>query len=195
MKQRSGFGKAGLGGVRFGVLVFVGVAAVMAPMIVLAAGGGEGGFDSVVHGIESRYHTHATRIPMMWLISGVAGIATHGGVHGLHVAEIEHFTEPVDGAELNALVEQRVGKGWQRMIRETSKSEEGEGGEQTLIYAKPSGDRMGLLIVNLDHKDMNLVQVSVDPRHLDDEIGQFKHHHGKSDDGSDNGKQVGSEGD
>jgi hypothetical protein len=159
---------------RFAMLVAISLAAVMTPMILLAAGGGGGGFDSVVHGIESRYHAHVTRIPFMGLVSGIAGIATHGSVRGLHVAEIEHMDGPVDGAELNALVEERVGKGWQRMIRETGKN-----GDQTLIYVKPDGNRMGLLVVDLDGHEMDVVQVSVDPAHLDDDMGQFRPHHHK----------------
>ena len=89
----------------------LGLAAVMTPAIMLAAGGTGTGFDAVVHGLASRYHGHTNHVPFMALISGVAGIATHGGVRGLHVAEIEHVDGPVDGAELNALVEQHVGKG------------------------------------------------------------------------------------
>jgi hypothetical protein len=142
----------------FALLIPVGLAAVMTPAILLAAGGGGGGFDAIVHGIESRYHARATRVPFMGLVSGIAGIATHGGVRGLHVAEIEHLEGPVDGAELNSLVQERVGKGWQRMIRETSRD----------------GD--------LDGHEMNVVQVSVDPDHLDDDMGQFRHHHHKQPD-------------
>jgi hypothetical protein len=162
-------------------------------MILLAAGGGGGGFDSVVHGIESRYHACATRIPFMGLVSGIAGIATHGGVRGLHVAEIEHLDGPVEGAELNALVEERVGKGWQRMIRETGKD-----GDQTMIYVKPEGERMALLIVDRDGEEMNVVQVSVDPAHLDDDMGEFRpHHHKKVHDSDTSGdeKQDGGESD
>lgn len=159
----------------FGLMLPVGLAAVMTPMILLAAGGGGGtGFDAVVHGIESRYGVRATRIPFMGLISGIAGISTHGGVRGLHVAEIEHLEGPVDGAEFNSLVEERVGKGWQRMIRETGKD-----GDQTLIYVKPEGGRMGLLIVDRDSHEINVIQVSVDPDHLDDDMGQFRHPHHK----------------
>jgi hypothetical protein len=147
------------------LLIPAGLAAVMAPAIMLAAGGSGVGFDAVVRGIESRYHVRATRIPFMSLISGIAGISTHGGVRGLHVAEIEHLEGPVNGEELTSLVEQRVGQGWRRMIRETR----GSAREQTLIYVKPEGDRMGLLIVDLDSHEMNLVQLSVDPNHLDDD--------------------------
>jgi len=161
----------------FAVLVLLGLVAVMAPAIVLAAGGGGQGFDAVVTGIESRYHVHATRIPFMGLISVVAGISTHGGVHGLHVAEIEHFDGPVDGAELNALVEQHVGQGWQRMIRETSRS-----GDQTLIYVRPEGSHMGMMVVDLSGNEMDVVQMSVDPQRLTEEIS--KHHHDKEEDSS-----------
>jgi hypothetical protein len=171
----------------YGLMILVGLAAVMTPMILLAASGSGSGFDSVVHGIESRYHAHATRIPFMALISGIAGIASHGGVHGLHLAEIENIQGPIDGAELNALVEQRVGPGWQRMIRETSRNSSDKTLDQTLdqtlnqtlIYAKPEGDRMGLLVVDLDGHEMDVVQVSVDPKHIDDDMGQFRHPHGK----------------
>ena len=114
----------------------------------------------------------------MALISGIAGLSTHGGVRGLHVATIENLEGPVDGAELNALVEQRVGRGWQRMIRETSR----KGSDQTLIYVKPDGDRMGLLVVDLDGHEMDVVQVSVDPDHIDDDMGHFRHPHGRAKD-------------
>ncbi len=153
----------------------LGLAAVMTPAILLAASGngafGSGGFDAVVHGIESRYHTHATKIPFMGLVSCIAGIATHGGVHGLHVAEIENLQGPVDGTEFNALVEQKVGPGWQRMIRETSR----DGGEQNLIYARPEGERLGMLIVDLNGHELDIVQISVNPDQLSNEIAKHRH--------------------
>jgi hypothetical protein len=163
----------------FAILIPVCLAAVMTPMIMLAAGGGGGGFDAVVRGIESHYGVHATRIPFMGLISGIGGIATHGGVRGLHVAEIEHLQGPMDGQELNALVEERVGKGWQRMIRETSRN-----GDQSLIYVKPEGDRVDMLIVDRDGSGLDVVQVSVSPSRLDEDIDQFRPRHHK-DHGSD----------
>jgi hypothetical protein len=160
------------------------VVAVMTPAILLAAsGGGMGsGFDSVLSGIESRYGAHATKIPFMGLVSLIAGHATKGGVRGLHVAEIENLKGHVDGSELNALVAERVGPGWKRMVRETSRT----GDEQSLIYVKPEGSRIGMLVVELDHHDLNLVQMSIDPDKLSDEI--MSHHHGGDHDGDDASK-------
>ncbi|MGD0729908.1 MAG: hypothetical protein ABR956_01505 [Terracidiphilus sp.] len=153
-------------------LIGIAVVALAVPVVVLA-GSGEGGFDSVVSSIESRYHVRATRVPFLGLASLVARGATHGGVGSLHVAEIENFSEAVDGDELNRLVEEELGAGWERMVRETSR----EGKEQTLIFSHPEGDRMGLFVVDLDQHEMDVVQVSVDPKHLNDDIGQYKHQH------------------
>jgi hypothetical protein len=141
--------------------------------VVRAAGGG--GFDGVVSSIEGRYHVHATRIPLMGLASFVAGAATHGGVDGVHVAEFEHFSAPVDGEEMNRMVEEKLGQGWERMIRETSRATGRHGGEQTLIFSHAEGKRMGLFILDLDGNEMDVVQVSVDPDHLNETIRKYKH--------------------
>ncbi|HTB98069.1 MAG TPA: hypothetical protein VK716_13740 [Terracidiphilus sp.] len=144
--------------------------ALAVPVVVLA-NGGSGGFDGVVSSIEGRYQVHATRIPFLGLISLVAPKATHG-VGNLHVAEIENFSAEVDGDELNKMVEEKLGSGWERMIRETHRG----GGEQTLIFMRPEGERMGLFVVDVDGHEVDVVQVSVDPDHLQDSIGKYSHH-------------------
>ncbi len=123
------------------LFVFACFFALLVPVAVLASGG-EGGFDGVVRAIEMKYHAHATRIPFLGLISFVARKATQGGVSNLHVAEFEHFDAAMDGEELNRMVEQKLGAGWERMIRETKRN----GSEQTLIFVHPEGNRMGMFI-------------------------------------------------
>lgn len=150
------------------------VVALLVPVVVLA-GSGEGGFDGVVSSIESKYHAHATRIPFLGLISFISRAATRQGVGNLHVAEFEHFSAEVDGDELNQMVAQKLGQGWERIIRETSR----KGNEQTLIFMRPEGRRMGLFVVSLDGGEMNVVQVSVDADHLNESIGHYElSHHG-----------------
>ena len=155
-------------------LLFVPICFVLllVPVVVLA-GGAEGGFNGVVHSIENRYHVHATHIPFMGLVSLISRKATNGGVSDLHIAEFEHFDAPLDGDELNKIVEQKLGEGWERIIRETSRS----GAEQTLIFIHPEGQRMGLFVVEADGKELNVVQVSVDPDHLNENLGHYGHHH------------------
>jgi hypothetical protein len=155
------------------VLVFV----LVVPAVVLARSGG-GGFDGVVKSIEYRYHAHATRIPLLGLASLVAWKVTQGGVCGVHVAEFENFSAQVDGEELNRMVEEKLGQGWERIVRETSRG----GGEQTLIFAHPEGSRMGLFVLDLDGNEMDVVQVSVDPDHLNGTIGKYEHRDGDNSD-------------
>jgi len=152
-------------------LVLGAVTAATTPAIVLAASGAGEGFDAVVRGIESRYHVHANKIPFMGLMSLVASHATQGGVRGIHVAEIERLNGPVDGMELNSLVTERMGPGWERIVRDTSRS----GDEQSLIYVKPEGNRLGMLVVDLDHNEMNVVEISINPDKLSSEIAEHRH--------------------
>ncbi len=153
-------------------LIPIAFVALSVPVVVLA-GSGEGGFDGVVRSVEGRYHVHATRIPFMGLINLISNRATHDGVSGLHVAELDSFTEPVDGDELNHMVEEKLGPGWERIIRATSR----QGREQTLIFIHPEGDRMGLFVLDLDAHEMDVVQVSVDANHLSECIGRYEHQH------------------
>ncbi len=143
----------------------------LVPAVVLA-GSGERGFNGVVHNLESRYHIRATHIPFMGLISMVSRRATDGGVSNLHVAEFEDFSEKLDGEELNQLVETKLGDGWERVIRETSR----DGVSQTLIFMHPEGARMGLFVLDADGHELNVVQVSVDPAHLSESVAHYDHH-------------------
>jgi hypothetical protein len=161
------------------VFVFACFFALLVPVAVLASGG-EGGFDAVVRTLELKYHVHATRIPFLGLVSFVTRKATQDGVSNLHVAEFEHFDAPMDGEELNRMVEEKLGAGWERMIRETKRN----GSEQTLIFVHPEGKRMGMFIVDADGRDLNVVQISVDPDHLSESIGKYDHHDKDWDDDS-----------
>src|ERR1700722_5738868 len=166
------------------ILFAIGFVTRAIPVVVLASGA-EGGFDSVVNTIETRYHVHAQRIPFIGLLSLISHKASDNKVSGIHVAEIDDFHADVDGEELNHIVEQKMGAGWERVIRETSR----KGNSQTLIFMHPEGRQMGLFVLDLDGKEMDVVQVSVDPNHLTESIGKYSHHHhddsdkGERDDG------------
>jgi hypothetical protein len=157
----------------------------LAVPVAVLAGGGDRGFDGVVRSIESKYGVHATRIPLLGLMSFISRRATHGGVGNLHIADFEHFEGPVDGDELNAMVEEKLGAGWERIIRETSR----QGHEQTLIFIHPEGEQMGLFVVDADGNELDVVQVSVNPDHLNDSIAHYGHRHWDDDRDSDGGER------
>ncbi len=145
------------------------VLALLLPIVVLA--GGQGGFDGVVNSIESKYHARATKIPFLGVISLISRKATGGGVSNLHVATFEHFSGPVDGDELNRMVEEKLGQGWERIIRETRK----KGNEQTVIFMRSEGEKMGLFVVDLDGQELDVVEVSVSPDHLNESLKHYSH--------------------
>jgi hypothetical protein len=47
---------------------------------------------------------------------------------------------------------------------------------------------MGLFIVDKDGNEMDVVEVSVDPDHLNDSIGKYRHSHSDSDRDEDDSK-------
>lgn len=66
----------------------------------------------------------------------------------------------------------------ERVIRETGRKSK----DQTLIFMHPEGHQMGLFVLDLDGNEMDVVQVSVDPNHLNESIGKYDHrHHDDSD--------------
>lgn len=158
------------------VFLLICAVALIVPVVVLASGGG--GFDGVVRSIERTYNVHATRIPFMGLVSFISGGATRGGVRDLHVAEFDNFTESLDGEGLTRMVEEKLGPSWARVVRETSRA----GHEQTLVYMRPEGARMGLFVLDSDGHELDVVQVSVDPDRINQTVNQYSHH---QDDGQD----------
>lgn len=154
-------------------LIFIPIClvALLIPVAVLA-GSGERGFNGVVNCIEAQYHAKATRIPMMGLISFIARAASRDGVRNMHVAEFEDFSADVDGNELNRMVEEKLGHGWERVVRETSN----HGGSQTLIFMRPEGVRMGMFVLDADGHELDVVQISVDADHLSQQIAHYDHH-------------------
>jgi hypothetical protein len=127
----------------------------------------------------------ALAVPVVVLASGAqGGFDGVVSLNGMHVAEIDDFHADVDGEELNRMVQQKLGSEWERVIRETSR----KGNSQTMIYMHPEGQRMGLFVLDLDGHEMDVVQVSVDPNHLSENIGKYEHHrHDDSDKMDDDG--------
>jgi hypothetical protein len=102
----------------------------------------------------------------------------------------------MDGEELNQMVETKLGAGWERIIRETSRKTDSTASDdnhegannQTLIFMRPEGARMGLFVLDEDGRNLDVVQVSVNPDHLAESIDHYEHHH-HPDDLSDSSSQ------
>ena len=150
--------------------------ALAVPVTVLAAGGE--GFNSVVGSLESHYSTRATHIPLMGLISLFARAGSHGQVANLHVAEFDHFPSPLTTDDVNRIVQQKLGAGWERIVLETSAR------EQSFIFMRDEHPRIGLFILDHDGHELNVVQLSVDPSQLGQTLHHYTHHNHDNDSGN-----------
>ncbi len=138
---------------------------------VKAASDDDRSFHGLENAVETRWQGHAQHIPMQWLVSGAAGLYTHGGVSRLRVAEIDGLPKRLDGAELEAMAEKEMSAGWQRIIRDQSRDAD----EQSLIYVKPEGDRLAMMVVSFDHGEMDIVQMAIHPDQLSRQMRRWEH--------------------
>jgi hypothetical protein len=122
------------------------------------AAAGDREFRGVVHSIESTYGVHHMRIPLLGV---VLFFVRPAGVGGLKLAVFEGFKTPNDAAEVTRVIESSLGPDWHPFVKVQSK---GAKGETTLIYARPAGGRMRLMIVALESCEATVVEVNVNDR-------------------------------
>lgn len=131
----------------------------LVPVTGCAASGHD--FDAVVSAVQTRYPAHVERVPMMGLISFCAHVATAGGVKGMQVAEFENFRSAPDPAELDRLVSDTLGSGWQRFVTTHDRN-----GSVSLIFSQPDGEAMRLLIADYENGELDLVRVEVNGKRM-----------------------------
>jgi hypothetical protein len=131
----------------------------LAPLTGCAAS--RGGFDGVVSAVQQHYSVRAQRMPLMGFVSLCARISTGGGVKAMQMADFEHFSPNQDPAVLENLIAGSIGDGWQRFIAERE-----AGGELSLIFARPDGDAMNMLIANYDHGELQIIRMDLNGARL-----------------------------
>jgi hypothetical protein len=148
-------------------LAVVGVAALVIPPIIFAplyAAAPNHDFEAVVSALEQHYSVHAERIPMMGFVSFCAHVWTVGGVKGMRIAEFDNLPQSASAnpAQLEQLVTDTLGSDWERMITERNAS-----GSVTLIFVRPDGNAMRMLITDYDNGELDLVRVEVNPDRME----------------------------
>ena len=109
-------------------------------------------FKGIVRSIEHTYGVHHLHIPFL----GVAMFFVRpSGVHGLKLAVFEGFHPPTDSSDLTHVIESSLGPGWYPFVRVRTNGK--RDGETTLIYANPNGNRMRMMIVNLEPSEAVVV--------------------------------------
>jgi hypothetical protein len=124
-------------------------------------------FDDVLRGLESRLG-ETIWIPFFGLARTVVRVGHPRGVHDVQLAVFEG-KGAIDPSELEILMRSRAGRDYTPLVRVHSRRQ----GESTLVYARPHGDLLELLILTNDQDDTVLVRVVVDAavamRYLDED--------------------------
>jgi hypothetical protein len=113
-------------------------------------------FKGIVHSIEHTYGVHHMHIPFLGL---AAFFARPAGVHGLKLAVFEGFQPSNDSQDVRRVVESSLGPGWYPFVRVQSKGK--HDGETTLIYTYPCGNKLRMMIVNLEPSEAVVLKMEL----------------------------------
>ena len=113
-------------------------------------------FRSIADRIEDDYHLNRTWIPFLGIGRLFVRAAKPEGIHDLQLAVFED--QRARFVDVSAILADEIGPEWQPMIRARSR------GEETVIYARPSGKVMRLLIVARESDELVVMEVAMDPR-------------------------------
>jgi hypothetical protein len=154
--------------------LYSGCAMILAGGLLLQTHAATNEFDAAVADVENAAHVHRTYIPtpLLGLVSFGARIYTHGSVHGLHVAELENVGDKLSQERFGELMEARFGDGWSRMIRQ----QDFESHELTLIYTRPAGEQMEMMVASLERNEISLVNVKVNPKEMQQWLNDRRGH-------------------
>jgi hypothetical protein len=118
-------------------------------------------FDALVKSLSTHYAVQPKTVPMMWMVSLCARGMTHGGVRGMRVVQLDSSDEMQDHEVFDEMISEKLGEDWSRTVRQWEAS-----GEESLIYMRAEDKRMELIVVSFNHKELDLVRVTMNPEQL-----------------------------
>jgi hypothetical protein len=139
------------------LLIAFGVAVMIAQSVHASARGSDS-FDGLVKALSARYDVRPKSIPLMWMVSLCAKGYTHGGVRGLKVVQFEGADSLDDHIAFETLVEAKLGEDWSRAVRDWE-----EKGDESLVYVRTGDGWVEMIVVNLEHGELNLVKMTMNP--------------------------------
>lgn len=119
------------------------------------------GFDAAVSAIQQQYHPRQQHIPLQWFASLCATLSTGGGVRHMRVANFEHVNGLTSPDDLAALLTSRLSPDWHQMVLTRHTPE-----DFNLVYVRPQGDAMRMLVATYDHGELDLVRMDLNGRRL-----------------------------
>jgi hypothetical protein len=110
------------------------------------------------HELAKNLNLHAHHMPLMFAVSGLACAFTGGGVRAMKVATYEDLPATLDRAAVAELARRHLSDGWSLMVRQQEKA-----GEENFVWVQPVRDHFRMLVMNLEAKELDLVQMELSP--------------------------------
>ena len=123
------------------------------------------------HALSTELQLKATHVPMMGLASGLARTFTHGGVRGLKVVTYESMPANFDHAAVAQVARVHLSGSWSMMVHTRSTD---SNGEDEMVWVQPAGDRVKMLVMDLEAGEMTLAQMELSP----EQMVKWKEEHG-----------------
>lgn len=141
--------------------VAVAIVAIFAALPLHAWLASNDGFDAAISAVEQQYHAQPQSIPLQWFASLCATVSTGGGVRGMRVADFEHVSGIAGPEALATLLSSKLSPAWSRMVLNRDSSD-----EFSLIYIRPDGHAMRMLVASYDHGELDLVRMNLNGQRL-----------------------------
>ena len=137
-----------------------------------SARAGDKEFGTLVHYVESHYHAHRSYRFLLGFASLAVNVARPYGVKGMKLALWENqniSAKSKDDSDFPAVVRAGLADGWQPLVQVWSHRD----GERTVIFAKPDGKNMKLLVATVESDEAVVVQMKIDPDRLSECIDHW----------------------
>jgi hypothetical protein len=123
--------------------------------------GAQTNVSTLEHELAKNLHLHAHHVPMMFAVSGLARAFTGGGVRAMKVATFEDLPGSLDHDAVSELARRHLNDGWSLMVRQQEKA-----GEENFVWVQAAGHRFRMLVMSLEAKELDLVQMELSPEQL-----------------------------
>jgi hypothetical protein len=119
------------------------------------------GFNAAVAAVEQQYHAQPENIPMQWFVSLCASVSTGGGVRHMRVADFHNIGPVANPDALAAMLSAHLPQPWHRMVLSRDGAQ-----DFSLIYVRPEGRSMRMLVASYDHGELDLVRMDLNGQRL-----------------------------
>jgi hypothetical protein len=108
----------------------------------------------------------------MGFVSLCASVYTREGVGGFRFADFEDAGAGISADDVDSFVHGKLGTSWNVILRSHEKETKGD----TIIYARPTGDKFLLLIVDIDNGELSLVKLHINANRLSKWVNDQERH-------------------